>query len=92
MEGGPERAEALRRAGVDILGFLERGHLVGTLVTLDDGRVMPAEDFMVVCGDHVTIAIRGLKQFDVGSPDYTRAFTGMQAMIDNFVGVEQPNQ
>jgi hypothetical protein len=66
---GAEEWEAARSEGTHWLELIGEGHVVGRPIPYTkDGRQLNAEDFPLLCGDHVRPVFTALERLDISDP------------------------
>lgn len=73
---------------LELLGFSE---YVGREipVTVDGNqKLIQAQDFLDVCGNHATPAFMGLESMDPQDPDYPEAFGAFRELAAHYLGAD----
>jgi hypothetical protein len=69
MGAGADEWEAARAEGTRWLELIGEGHVVGTSIPYTkDGRQLNAEDFPLLCGNHVRPVFTALEKLDESDP------------------------
>ncbi len=83
-EGSPPEKE-----GAQWLRMLGLGNLIGTEITLKDGRRIHIEQFDEICGEHVRQAFENLGKMRPDHPERPELVSGLTKMVGYYVEREK---
>lgn len=81
-----DEREAARSEGIRWLELIGEGHIVGTPIPYEkDGRPLNAEDFPLLCGDHVRPVFTAIERLEPSDPKRQTYIDSVKRTLHTFL-------